>query len=184
MESIQRRDRQQTNARQDFETPSPKAFDNAIIIYESTCTSTSGTSNGENLSFLMRNSPFQPSMWHGTKPDLHLRHELFNYYATALCAMMIRSDAHPGFQDWTYTISQAFEHPCLMDTLLACSAIQLARKRPDMLQMAFGYYSSAVSNTRVKIEAGEIDGSEDWLLMMVCHLAIFEVRTDLYPTNT
>lgn len=128
----------------------------------------------DDIGFLMKNSPFRPSVWHEVGPNTQYRCELFKHFSVAVAGMMIRCDSHPGFTDWTATIREGLQHPCLMDVFLACSAIHLSHTRPEMRAVAFSYYSSAVSNTRLQIERGQLDGSEEWLLILVCYLAIFE----------
>lgn len=133
----------------------------------------------DDLGTYAQNSPFKLRIWDSPEMDLPYRQELFNYFTGAMSSLLIRHDTHPGFNDWSYTISQGLQNPCLMDILLACSAVLLTQTRPEMLSIAFQYYSSAISGTRARIESGTVDGSEDWILMMVCYLAIFEVDIGL-----
>ena len=60
--------------------------------------------------------------------------------------------------------------------MLACGAMQYANRMGIPPVEALNYYTRAVSGLRKKLDAGEIDGSEDWLLVITLLLHCFEVR--------
>lgn len=65
---------------------------------------------------------------------------------------------------------------CTMDVLLAISAMHRSVKMPNYKPIAVQYYVSAISSLRTKVERKEVDGTEDWLLLMSLLLCLFEVR--------
>ena len=68
-----------------------------------------------------------------------------------------------------------------MDVFLACSAIHLSGKQPRMQSIAMKHYSSAVTVLRKLIDGKDVDGTEDWLLIMAIFLCLFEVSETYLP---
>lgn len=64
-----------------------------------------------------------------------------------------------------------------MDVLLASAAIHLSAEQSDKQVQALKYYSSAVRMLQQKIARSEIDGTEDWVLLVAMILCLFEVCT-------
>ncbi|KAH9222071.1 hypothetical protein DL95DRAFT_510184 [Leptodontidium sp. 2 PMI_412] len=62
----------------------------------------------------------------------------------------------------------------LKDSMFACSSMQLANKHYAPPVEALDYYTRAVSGLRRKLSAGELTGSEDWLLLTTILLHCFE----------
>lgn len=62
-----------------------------------------------------------------------------------------------------------------MDVLLASAAIHLSAGQSDKQVQALKYYSSAVRMLRQKIDHSEIDGTEDWLVLVAVIFCLFEV---------
>ena len=63
----------------------------------------------------------------------------------------------------------------MVDPLLACASLDLSKRLPTYRGLAMKYYSQAVTAVREKIAQGNVQGTEDWLLLNILHLNLFEV---------
>ena len=62
----------------------------------------------------------------------------------------------------------------MVDPLLACASLDLSNYHPRYRSLAMKYYSQAVTIIREKIAQKRVQGTEDWLLLNVLHLNLFE----------
>lgn len=63
----------------------------------------------------------------------------------------------------------------MTDLVLAISAMHLSNKLGRYTHIATEYYVSALGSLRSMVDGGEIEGSEDWLMLMVIMLCLYEV---------
>ena len=64
---------------------------------------------------------------------------------------------------------------CITDLVLAISAMHLSNKSGRYTRIATEYYVSALGSLRSMVDGGEVEGSEDWLMLMVTLLCLYEV---------
>jgi hypothetical protein len=69
----------------------------------------------------------------------------------------------------------ALHKPPLMDALLACSAVRLAVLQPQFEAVATKHYLAAITTLREVIDNGDVNGTEDWLILIIFFLYFFEV---------
>ena len=112
-------------------------------------------------------------------PPTALDHDqaLLNHYASNLCSILLRNNAHPEFQKYFLMSSILPRLQLMVDPLLACASLDLSKHSPRYRCLAMKYYSQAVSIIRHKISHGIVRGTEDWLLLNILHLNLFEVST-------
>lgn len=63
----------------------------------------------------------------------------------------------------------------MADPLLACASLDLAKNDPSYRSLAMKYYGQGVKVLRENIALGKVEGTEDWVLLNVLHLNLFEV---------
>ncbi|TPX17871.1 uncharacterized protein E0L32_002972 [Thyridium curvatum] len=62
----------------------------------------------------------------------------------------------------------------MADPLLACASLDLAKNDPSYRSLAMKYYGQGVKVLRENIALGKVEGTEDWVLLNVLHLNLFE----------
>lgn len=97
------------------------------------------------------------------------------YFRDQFCGLIVRPHAHPAFSDPSYIMLTAMNVRCTMDVVLAVSALHLSVKNARFRRVSVEYYVSAIASLRTKVEGKDIDGTEDWLLLIVMLLCLFEV---------
>lgn len=102
-------------------------------------------------------------------------YSLFTHFNEEFTRLLVRPHAHPGFRDHSYIVLSGLNVRCAMDVVLAVSALHLSAKQPKFKLVAIEYYLSAIAGLRAKVEEKIVDGTEDWLLVMVILLCLFEV---------
>ncbi|TID22931.1 hypothetical protein E6O75_ATG02105 [Venturia nashicola] len=96
------------------------------------------------------------------------------------------SRTHPGshtrFLDFSYVHEMAMLQPTLLNACLACAASALGTsfQVPESQSGAEQRYSRCISLLRNKIQGGECEGDEDWLLATVVILTLYENRQPGY----
>ncbi|KAJ9618336.1 hypothetical protein H2204_013067 [Knufia peltigerae] len=103
-----------------------------------------------------------------------LDHSLFAYSIDKLLPLMARPYVHPDYERFSSHLTVALHEPIVMDVLLASAAIHLSAGQSDKQVQALKYYSSAVRMLRQKIDHSEIDGTEDWLVLVAVIFCLFE----------
>lgn len=106
---------------------------------------------------------------------LGLDQDLLNHYASKLSHLIISQDAHPQFQRQFLTSSILPRLQSMADPLLACASLDLAKNDPSYRSLAMKYYGQGVKVLRENIALGKVEGTEDWVLLNVLHLNLFEV---------
>lgn len=102
-------------------------------------------------------------------------HNLFAYCIDKLLPLMARPYVHPEYKRFPYHLTIALHQPIVMDVLLASAAMHLSEGNPHRELQAFKYYSSAIHMLLQKIAGREVDGTEDWVLLVAMILCLFEV---------
>lgn len=94
----------------------------------------------------------------------------------------IHPGSHTRFFDFSYVHEMAMLHPTLLNACLACaaSAIGTSFQVPESQSGANKRYSRCISLLRNKIQRGECEGCEDWLLATVVILSLYENRQPGY----
>lgn len=101
--------------------------------------------------------------------------DLLRHLSQNLFPTLISSHAHPGFQQQGTLLSTTSEPRPLVDALLALSSLYLSNKSTYYDQRAVGYYSKSMHDLRKQVGNKSMSGSEDYLLMNVVWLYIFEI---------
>jgi hypothetical protein len=83
--------------------------------------------------------------------------------------------AHPGYRDFSYYFTLMMSCPQLLNTYSACAALELSNTRSEYLPVALNYYNEVIKGVQSMIESNSIDGSEDWLLILITFLTLVEV---------
>lgn len=110
-----------------------------------------------------------------------LARNLFDHFRFVLSPLLLRSHAHPIYLSSEWFLRGAVQNASLMHGLLACSAVHMSHLHPKYRLTAIEYYSQAVSATREKMERKELNGTEDWLIMLMVLSYLVEVHLFPFP---
>ncbi|CAK7236230.1 hypothetical protein SBRCBS47491_009567 [Sporothrix bragantina] len=99
---------------------------------------------------------------------------LIHHYTSRLCSLLLSRHAHPDYQRLFVQSSILPKLQLMVEPLLACASLDLSRQFPAYRPLALAYYAQAVTRTRNAITGERVEGTEDWLLMNVLHLNLFE----------
>jgi heme/copper-type cytochrome/quinol oxidase subunit 3 len=105
-----------------------------------------------------------------------LSRTIFDHARWIFLPLLVRSHAHARYHAPLMSLPTAVQNPCLMDAILACSALHLSQRTPSLRTVALQYYSKAVAWTRERIQNSTVDGTEDWLILTLVFFYLFEVR--------
>jgi hypothetical protein len=106
-------------------------------------------------------------------------HVLYTYFNDRFTPLIVQAYAHPGFRLVSIRyLSELRKVRCIMDMVLAISAQHLAHTQSRFNRLSTEYYVSAITNLRTMVDKRELEGSEDWLLLMVMFFCIFEVYSE------
>ncbi|CAK7233004.1 hypothetical protein SEUCBS140593_008456 [Sporothrix eucalyptigena] len=108
---------------------------------------------------------------HGTTDSL------LHHYTSRLCAVLLNRHAHPDFARLFLQSSILPKLQHMVEPLLACASLDLSRQFPShqcYQRLAWAYYAQAVTRTRNIITQKCVQGTENWLLLNVLHLNLFE----------
>lgn len=85
------------------------------------------------------------------------------------------SRPYTDYGKFSYFLTLGLSYPILMDAYLATASIHLAATDPEKTVSAVQLYNSAIHDLQRMLNAGELDGNEDWLLLVSICLCLFEV---------
>jgi hypothetical protein len=100
---------------------------------------------------------------------------LLLHLVTELGPFLVRAHSHQAFFDHSYMVNIALHVPAVMDAFLALSSMHLSAQQDESYPVAIEYYSSAVRGLRNMLNTQAMNGTEDWLLIMMNILCLFEV---------
>ncbi|KAH9211290.1 fungal-specific transcription factor domain-containing protein [Leptodontidium sp. 2 PMI_412] len=99
---------------------------------------------------------------------------LLYYFHNAFTPILIRSHAHPIYQDSSYLCTLQNSAEWVRSAFLANAASHASSTIPYLRPWAMMHYSKAVSSLQMAIDEGQVDGSEDSTLAAVVFLLLFE----------
>ncbi|KAH8705770.1 fungal-specific transcription factor domain-containing protein [Talaromyces proteolyticus] len=109
-------------------------------------------------------------------PGLHKPSDKWSilHFINELGPFIVRSHSHAGFFDHSYVVQLALHNPSMMDALVAFSSVHKAAHSVDDYPMAVERYGSAIKSIRRMLDSKTLNGTEDWLLLVVDFLCLFE----------
>lgn len=103
-------------------------------------------------------------------------HVLFTYFNEKFTPLIVQTNAHPGYRLGSLNQSSGLIRvKCVHELVLAIAAQHLAHIQSRFNRLSTEYYISAIANLRGMVDKREVEGSEDWLLLMVMFCCVFEV---------
>lgn len=102
-------------------------------------------------------------------------YNLLAYYMAKVAPLMTRPYVHADYGNLSFQYTIALHQPIAMNVLLGCASNHLTATNSQDNAQAVRYYNSAIHELRRKIAQGEMDGSEDWLMLVTLSLGVFEV---------
>lgn len=119
---------------------------------------------------------YKPSL----SEDEHFLHRYFNETYTPL---VFQRYAHPAFRTNSLdVVTGSKKVRCIMDLVSAISAMHLSSKMTRYNRISTEYYVSSISSLRTMVDSREIEGSEDWLMLVVILFCLYEVCS--VPSHT
>ncbi|QDS68969.1 hypothetical protein FKW77_008901 [Venturia effusa] len=108
--------------------------------------------------------------------------DLLSFFLKDFLPSRIHPASHTQFSDFSYVHEMAMSHPPLLYACQACalSAIGTSFKVPECKSGAVQRYSRSINLLRKRIQGGDCEGSEDWLLATVVILTLYENRQPGY----
>lgn len=102
-------------------------------------------------------------------------HYLSLYYRERYMPTLLRSHAHRGFADYSPLLIIGSQNSMLLNIFLATAATHAAWSNPRFKPISIKYYNSVISSLRKAIDSETVKGDEDWLLVVINFLCLFEV---------
>ena len=104
-----------------------------------------------------------------------LEQALFHHFIQDFLPLLVHPEAHPGFSDLHELYATGLQHPWIMETFLAMASLHISQISNSLDTVAYNYYNTAIGVVRRKIESGDVEGTEDWLLASTVFFYLFEV---------
>lgn len=104
-------------------------------------------------------------------------HYLFLHFTENFMPTVLRANAQPAFNDARHIVSVGATANTTMYAFLATAAMHASWINPKLKPVAMRYYKSVVTSLRIVIATEKMKGDEDWLLLAINFLCLFEVCT-------
>ncbi|KAH7319211.1 fungal-specific transcription factor domain-containing protein [Rhexocercosporidium sp. MPI-PUGE-AT-0058] len=105
---------------------------------------------------------------------------LFHHFSTCTLPTAIRRHAHPLYSTYQDVFQFGFERPDIMNVFLGIAALRISQNNKKCAIEATKFYNPSVNAVSRSIRAGEVNGTEEWLLVLIAFMVIFETsRFDL-----
>ena len=114
---------------------------------------------------------------HFTAPTLktHFERRLFDCFVGNFVPLSVRPYLPKHHSLLSYHLQLGLFNPILMDAYLACACVHMASGTSHWEVKAMQYYNSVLRRLHQTIEVGDLNGDEDWLLLVAVCLCLFEV---------
>ncbi|KAL2063307.1 hypothetical protein VTL71DRAFT_5112 [Oculimacula yallundae] len=99
---------------------------------------------------------------------------LFHHFSTCTLPTAIRRHAHPLYSKYHDVFHFAFENPDIMSVFLGIAALRISQNNENFAINATKFYNPSVSAVSRYIKGGKVDGTEEWLLVLIAFMVIFE----------
>lgn len=110
---------------------------------------------------------------------------LFNLFRTQIIPLSVRAHATTVYHELFDMYQTGFQNPIVMKMFLGIGALHLAisGRTDSEIPLAMAYYNSAIKEISRIIDVGAVQGTEDWLMIAVVLMTLFEVQMDPVPTS-
>lgn len=100
---------------------------------------------------------------------------LFHHFSTCTLPTAIRRHAHPSFSTYQDVFQFGFENPDIMNVFLGIAALRIGQNNENFTIEATKFYNPSVNAVSRSIKEGKVNGTEEWLLVLIAFMVIFEV---------
>lgn len=100
---------------------------------------------------------------------------LFHHFSTCTLPTAIRRHAHPSYSTYQDVFQFGFERPDIMNVFLGIAVLRIGQNNENFTIEATKFYNPSVNAVSRSIREGKINGTEEWLLVLIAFMVIFEV---------
>lgn len=136
------------------------------------------TDKGHSTSMELRdqNSPRGHIFWFPIDMATVQEKQLFHHFSTCTMPTAIRAHAHPVYAVYKDVYQFGFQIPDVMNVFLGIAALRIGQNSRNSAIQATRLYVPSVNALCRRIRDGEVNGTEEWLLVLIAFMVIFEVR--------
>lgn len=116
---------------------------------------------------------------------------LLAHYENSVVPSYMQQGAHAQYHELKDIFLLIENHSSLKKAIMACAAMSLCGSFTEdrdwgdrMRNRALSFEASAINGMQADIEAGKVDGTEDWLLVSAMQLTLADVREHSQPSTS
>lgn len=101
---------------------------------------------------------------------------LLKHFSDKYSHLLFQTHAHPGYRSGSLgMLAELKRVQCIIDLVYAISGLHLSNEIVRFNHISTEYYVSAIASLRAMVAKREVEGSEDWLMLMVIMFCLYEV---------
>ncbi len=120
-------------------------------------------------------NPYGQISWYPIEKAAGPERLLFHHFSTRTLPTAISAHARPVYAAYKDVYQIGFQNPDIMNVFLGIAALRIGQNSDDSFTQATALYTPSVNALYRSIKEREVDGTEDWLLVLVAFMVIFEV---------
>lgn len=122
-------------------------------------------------------NPYGHISWHPIEKSAGPERLLFHHFSTCTLPTAISAHARPVYATYNDVYQIGFQKPDIMNVFLGIAALRIGQNSDDSFTQATALYAPSVNALYRSIKEREVDGTEEWLLVLVAFMVIFEVSS-------
>lgn len=120
-------------------------------------------------------NPYDQINWYPTNMAAGQDRLLFHHFSTCTLPRAIRAHAHPVYAAYKDVYQVGFQMPDVMNVFLGIAALRIGQNSRNSAIKATQLYIPSVNAVQRSIKDREVNGTEDWLLVVIAFMVVFEV---------
>ncbi|KAH7391296.1 fungal-specific transcription factor domain-containing protein [Cadophora sp. MPI-SDFR-AT-0126] len=132
------------------------------------------TEEPQNSSAVKHYNPQGQITWYPIELGDEQEKLLFHHFSTCTLPTAIRRHAHPSYSTYQDVFQFGFEMPDIMNVFLGIAALRIGQNNENFAIKATKFYNPSVNAVSRSIREGKVNGTEEWLLVLIAFMVIFE----------
>lgn len=134
-------------------------------------------SHSRSLDSIEQYNPRGQIIWYPIDMAAGQERRLFHHFSTCTMPTAIRAHAHPVYSAYQDVYQFGFQIPDIMNVFLGIAALRIGQNSRNSATEATRLYAPSVNSLYRRIQDGKVNGTEEWLLVLIAFMVIFEVSS-------
>lgn len=161
-------------------SPTPTSSSNSstsesTIVTSDSCVRQCERSASKSPVFNEHHIPSGPITWYPIPKAAGPERLLFHHFSTCVLPTAIRAHAHPVYAAYKDVYQLGFQMPEIMNVFLGIAALRIGQNKRNSATQATELYITSVNAVCRSIRERKVNGTEEWLLVWIAFMVVFEV---------